>query len=547
MKKWCAYFPLVESHYRNDDVVKTIEKWMTGSRYIPFEKEEIEEFFQRVFQSDEIRTRRMYDEIRTEKGFKKANLKGGIITNCLKKEEGFSVNERIGIIYSIDDGGTVYTTDIGIINDEEKRTRHAYISLDVEQKDLKGKNVVHRKPLIINKLINSVGGGRDGEILIVKATPHEIDDISMANYMYYEILKEGSNKRMLPLIYISKNRNGITLIEPDEIYRIARDLGGIAHVITEESPEYSKMLWSKNRERGVTGGTIGIYYPNGWIERIVPVTEHTEKLRGKDGFFFEDNFKGYRGLSRFIIQRIREASCRKLKPREIRASTIINNVNLELMRERHGTKEELDKMTKEQREYIALLEEDNDSLRKDIKAIEEREQTLKKENMELMAKLQNIQITLEQYKKRYEKSQEMENKQTVNVKVGNLVELYDGEIPHMILTALEKAFKQQPTGTRPKEIFKSILEEHKEEINKYQERQRRTIEEIKNIFKDKETGKRIRNLKQLGFEVTRDDHGCIRVPGMNNIAESMSGTPGKGREDKNAPQNIVKRFLYKSK
>lgn len=96
----------------------------------------------------------------------------------------------------------------------------------------------------------------------------------------------------LPVIYVSRDFDDSLIVNPEPL---ARNLGGMAHVIVEPNREFSKRLQRDVSSRNAYGGTVGVYWPNG---------DHSK-------YFLSEDVPGEFELRRLIVERIRVALCNR--------------------------------------------------------------------------------------------------------------------------------------------------------------------------------------------------------------------------------------------
>lgn len=161
--------------------------------------------------------------------------------------------ETLGFRHSVRDGEVTYSTEVvyfsgrecwaGIRNDRISDTAPLHLRES-------------KKPQIIKALLQSIGGGADGR-LTVRDTPYILkeDDQELA-----VLLLNGEAGNSLPIIYISRNRQGQHLIDAIGLAKMA---GGLAHVVLEPSRSFSRSIQDATFGGNAYGGAIGIYTPSG--------------------------------------------------------------------------------------------------------------------------------------------------------------------------------------------------------------------------------------------------------------------------------------------
>jgi hypothetical protein len=122
-----------------------------------------------------------------------------------------------------------------------------------------------RKPYLIKSLLNSGWGGVDG-ILEVTDQPHPLRD-NADGLATAAAITAGTASNFLPIIYISATDSGSWLLTDHEIEKLAYDLGGVAHVVTEPNRGFSFRLREKSLGRNAYSGAIGLSVPGQGIVR----------------------------------------------------------------------------------------------------------------------------------------------------------------------------------------------------------------------------------------------------------------------------------------
>jgi len=528
---WCAYFPLDYHRSSEDKIFEIVKNWIKDSNKEHISEKEIEYIFEDVYTSLPP-YHAEYNLPLEEDKYIKINI--GKISQYSEEKE-YPLIEKIGVIYKIKDKEQLWKVELGFKIDHLKEIADALITLDVECTTFGSKRIHAKKPKIISEIIDRVGG-KDGAYLNVSTTPYIVDDFDKAEKILYEIEYDASRKRKLPVVYVSMNQKGKRLVDVNKLSYV---LGGIAHVVTEDNYVYTLFIRNKNRERSLTRGSIGIYYQNGWVERIVELNEKTESLGYKKGFFLDKIIKEkYGSVENFLISRLLEAIIGVMKPYDVVASNIITEVKLRLVGDSKSD------------ERVRLLEEENKYYLDEITRLEEENKILKQENEDLNKKLSLLESILDTYKRKFGS---LDRTKGINIRYVNIVipddikEIYPGEITHMVFNALKYRLSHIQKDRREYEIIENILEHfsNRKRMDLLEKEQKEIIELIKGIFKEKSIKKRIKGLERLGFEVEKGGkHYKIRYP-SSKAMEIIDTTPGEGRENKNAPQQIIKKFLSK--
>jgi hypothetical protein len=136
-----------------------------------------------------------------------------------------------------------------------------------------------KKPYLVKSLLKSAWGGLDGDVEVCD-TPlwlkNEDDDLAFAK----RIIEENAS-RWLPVVYISSIDHDSWLLSPDQITKLAYDLGGIAHVVVEPNRGFSIRLRDESGGGNIYNGTVGIAMPQrGFVRRffLARLTENVSDL-----------------------------------------------------------------------------------------------------------------------------------------------------------------------------------------------------------------------------------------------------------------------------
>jgi len=117
-----------------------------------------------------------------------------------------------------------------------------------------------RKLYLIKNILRSNAGGTD-VLLPISDQPLFLPDSSEGLEIARSIA-EGAATRCLPVVYLSAVNTGIWLLKPDEINKLAYDLGGIAHVVVEPSSDFSVHLRNLTSSVCTYNGSIGLLVPD---------------------------------------------------------------------------------------------------------------------------------------------------------------------------------------------------------------------------------------------------------------------------------------------
>ncbi len=224
-------FP-VDSSATLDEFLEAGKKWILGSPHASFKRGDLDKL---VFHGEIIKSEGKTVELGRVNG-EDYNTLGLAYTH--PGEHGID---------------TWYTRVVGTKDDSK-----FWVGITVDYDSAVGKaSIPHsRKPYVIKTLLEELGGGMDGEVL-VKDRPYLLD-FGQENRFADLILGHGEN--VLPIVYVSKDPRGFYLVNPD---RLASALSGLSHVFVEPDKKFSLNLRDATRGANVFGGAIGVYWPEG--------------------------------------------------------------------------------------------------------------------------------------------------------------------------------------------------------------------------------------------------------------------------------------------
>lgn len=113
-----------------------------------------------------------------------------------------------------------------------------------------------KKPVLVRVLLDDLGGAADGALNVV-STPYRLDNVDVDIAAQLILGRAGCR---LPIVYVSASFDASPRIN---VYRLARELCGMAHVVIEPNRAFSIRLKIDVASQNVYGGTIGVYWPDG--------------------------------------------------------------------------------------------------------------------------------------------------------------------------------------------------------------------------------------------------------------------------------------------
>lgn len=174
------------------------------------------------------------------------------VQSALHKDSG---RETAGVRYEKrEDGEIRWVTDVVGSKSQDGFTVAIQLSVDselpVERLDQ------GRRPYVLKSLMELVGGGADGELLVSdKPVRLQNGDLSLAANLI--CARAGC---AMPVVYVSADDAGKPFIDPDQM---AKWLSGMAHVVVEPNRSFSFKLMREVYSENAYGGAVGIYWPDG--------------------------------------------------------------------------------------------------------------------------------------------------------------------------------------------------------------------------------------------------------------------------------------------
>lgn len=454
-------------HHSLEDLVEVGKKWVSGSHWSIFKAED---FLNLKNHGDRTR--------KDEYSFEIGKVKSGDL-------------DLIGMRYINPgyEGDKFYTTIVGSKSETEFLVS---VNLEYDSPGAKIKGPFIKKPYIVKMLINSLGGGRDGDIL-VSDKPILLNEGEEA--FVGDILR-GLPGAIMPVLYLSTDNNGCIMLDSS---KLSNDLSGIANVLVEPSRSFSFKLREIMKGKNVYGGAIGVYWPDG-LGRYFWRPEDLEKENSE----------------RDIYDKIVFA----LNSRRLRRDLIWDNIQ-----SIHNTaiiKEMKESHTKDVDTLFELYETESKNKDKQIHDLEER---LGKINAEL---------------RRVKSSTAFEQGL---IEDPQIVQLFKGEVRQIIYDCVKQCYNSLPNGTtRRKQVLNSVLE-----TNIIEDKRKEIEDKIKRMFNDYTglTGKMRSELKHMGFSISEEGkHYKLYMEGQEGgISVAVPKTPSDYRAGKNVASEILRVFF----
>lgn len=240
----------------------------------------------------------------------------------------------------------------------------------------------------------------------------------------------------------------------------------------------------------------------------------------------------------------------KLLVDKSKESKIISEINLKALPDDIETEIDNDKALKISDEQKALIQKDKVFEEMDAEYSDKLEK-LENETSAKSAEIEKLQKKLSDMMQENEdlksKVQMLENEKNrtddiIQVHIGNEAEKYNDEAKTQILLAVENEYKHCASGSRRKDVLKSILGAN-ESIMEIHKIRKQNINAITNDFSYAENIKG--DLKNIGFEYIYDGkHPKIRFPDDERYYVTMASTPSdKRRGGKNLAALINSKFF----
>lgn len=411
--------------------------------------------------------------------------------------EEFRAHNTIAVrFHQLDGNNIIWNTDI-VVN---FNTHVFSIKIDRETTaDTIGFVPKFKAPVLVNMLLSGGYVGTDHGMQI----SDQAISITKDNYKLIEEIICRNTVYDMPVIYVTKYRGKYPLKPWELAYR----LRGVAHVLTEEDAEVTKILKESCNGMNAHHGSIGIYYPgNSALYKIIPTKEYEEK-------------------ENVLLDRITNIVHRYMNQQARDKMMTWEGIQNEILKLRYMSAKE--KRTQAENEVSEVYENFSSELEEKERTIEElnnRIIALQAENQGLRAKYDPVsEIPLLYY--------------------GEEEELYKGEIKDHVIEMLQRQLSSQvEKGTRKEHILQDILKYNKSEGVLDEKRA-----EIKRILKGyTKVGDSLkRDLKEFGFNMTKDGgHNKLVYNDDNRYLFTMASSGSDSQHGGgNLSSEIIKRML----
>ena len=387
---------------------------------------------------------------------------------------------------------STYTADIVFLSQGDSRL--ASVILDYDTGVAGAQIPSGNKPYIIKMLIEEIGGGLDGDILVGNKPIHLKD----GDEAFVSEILRGNTPAIMPVVYLSRDNYNLLKINAD---LLADKLSGVANILVEPSRKFSFALRDHSRGYNVFGGAVGIYWPEGF-GKYFWLPEHEE-------------IKGDNAISAVCQKVIDGLKSRKLR-REItweNLQSLHNQFLIQKIKESHTTES-----TELSCVYDEVLREKDEQIKSSDGRIKFLENELRK--MSANRDSEGGLITSPQVE-----------------------QVYEDELKGLVIDALRTAVINTPDNTRRHSLLEAIVDSNAQSSNARGE----IVKKIKIMFNDFTglTGPMRNELQRIGFEIIKDGpHYKMYLEGQKGgICVSIPGTPGDRRAGKNLASDIVRTFF----
>lgn len=461
MLSYAAEFPLDTD--RPSDVLECIVLWLQNSPHRVFASEELA-----ALGSGEI-----------------AHIAAGNQTIDLLRVDDVE-GQRLAAKHTAVDREVIYSTSIVARSRDggvwvSVRTDRASLNPQISLRDAK-------KPQIVRVLLDKIGGGLDGE-LWTRDVPHALtaNDKNMAIR-----LMNGDSSNYLPIVYVSRNfRDHLSV----DAVALARQLGGMAHVVIEPSREFSRELQPYTESRNAYGGAIGVYLPTGRRSLYLPAGESEWEARNRISQVVRDCL-----LTRLTLPGFSWADVEAEKSRK----------NIEELKKAGST------------DFDAFVRE------------------FDTENRALQGQIEAQKQEIDQLKNELRSAITSPDKQSSSA--GTLLsiqEFFQGEAEHILKEAVENQIKSVPDDSRRLHVLSDISAK----LNYSEDFERRKASAKATLSKaERLDSKTLKALEDLGFSVSSDGkHHKFTYFGDSRLTFVMAKTTSDWRAPKNLASEVTKR------
>lgn len=397
--------------------------------------------------------------------------------------------ENVVIVHLVNkDGKVIWTNDFILTQKNDKRILAVLLYSDAVDMSVKLPKEFNR-PILLKWIIRENYGDEDNGLLI-NDCPLTINgnNLDVARKLIL-----GEAEYLMPIVYVTPSLYTSTLkIDCEEL---AKDLAGVAHVIVEESSEYTKRLRELTDGKNPYDGAVQIYYSANISQRIIPnVSKNIHEFRKE---------VAYSVFRRLILSRIDdEFSWAKMRYSNLMAKS------------------------KESIEIAQICDQLLDEKQKKIEASNQRIQELEDRIYQLQSKLQS-------YEQRFSKTDSQGGMISIGIQE---TDLYEDEIKDIILRTLNKELHSMDADPNLKESRKYHVLHSISQQNVQTETPEKIVELLKEILNGDGSfnNSKKKQLSELGFEVEEGKHYKVTYRGDDRYMFTLAKTPSDFRANKNA-------------
>lgn len=318
------------------------------------------------------------------------------------------------------------------------------------------------------------------------------------NYEIYRDIICGKFSYEMPVVYISRDYLGKTVVDPNYL---ARKLIGVAHVFVEKNHDIAMKLQTDTNGKNAYLGHVGIYFPG---------TQYYQN-HGL-GYYNNDCHKMCKG----IIVDIWDALTNRVDSTKYNWNQILAlQARQKMLQEKSISEKSKDEL----KQYIETFDVEKQELNNKVEKLNEMVFSLRAERDGLM------------------EAKGTTNKDGLFYKAGSEKELYYGERNDLLYSILSQVLNKYEKDTRPYCIIDSLLKANPpigtcEKIIKGVEAVFRSSEKLTAVGK--------KQLKKLGFTIKEDGRHYKLIFGDSRYMFTVSKTPSDYRGNKNLSSKICK-------
>ena len=391
-----------------------------------------------------------------------------------------------------DENHELWTTDM-VLNGNDHRIQlrlareRAYLSADYDDR--------FHIPYLFKKLIRDGICGKDYDIPI-SDMPFFINE---DNYGIIVNLINSKHKYILPVVYVSH----FFLDEKEEyaldVFELAKDLAGSAHVLVEKTPATSRLLKELVEEKNPYNGAVDIY-------------------------FKDDSFRYIRHLGVSLNQfryRIAHAIFIRMSMRNIDEDSSLSTIRIQNRMKRINDSNVETQLLALRVEELEENKKENDAI---IQCASEEIKQLEKANNALENKVSALTEALN--------SRDVVPGKNSIVLHTKESEFYEDETKRFVIKALQRGieeFGEEEKRWREYHILSDIVEN-----NEFSEEGDRIKEKICALLKNDSRKKvDISELKQLGFEIKKNSHDKYVFHNDGRYTLTIANSPSDHRNGEN--------------